>query len=202
MSSILAGPATLLYVKRRIHAVRLLFRKRTTRGSTLTGQADVRFGRWKGLPAVGPAAGRLISGRGTKRVLLQAKGLRLDSLAVPTRARLRLRVIGSTRYQRCPLGARATLLVTDFNNIRPGRPDHKALSEPATRLRWKDHPGGDPGLFSEVKPRPKPLTRQLLWLVRNEAEECQRQIPTIGRAPADRPSKGSPRPASIVRSSP
>lgn len=124
-------PAALLYVKRRIHAVRLLFRKRTTPGSTLTGQADARFGRWKGLPAVGPAAGRLISGGGTKRVVLQAKGLRLDSLAVPTRARLRLRVIGSTGYQRCPLGGRATLLVTDFNNIRQdGRTTRLLLSLP------------------------------------------------------------------------
>jgi hypothetical protein len=124
-------PAALLYVKRRIHAVRLLFRKRTTLGSTLTGQADARFGRWKGLPGVGPAAGRLISGRGTKRVLLQAKGLRLDSLAVPTRARLRLRVIGSAGYQHCPLGGRATLLVSDFNNIRQdGRTTRLFLSLP------------------------------------------------------------------------
>src|SRR6187401_120188 len=33
----------------------------------------------------------------------------------------------------------------------PGRPDHKALVEPATRVWWKDHPGGDLGLFSEVR---------------------------------------------------
>jgi hypothetical protein len=130
-------PAALLYVKRRINAVRLLFQKRTTPANTLigqanlTGQANARFGRWKGLPAVGPAAGRFIFGRGTKRVLLQAKGLRLDSLAVPTRARLRLRVIGSTGYQRCRIEGRATLLVTDFNNIRQdGRTTRLLLNLP------------------------------------------------------------------------
>jgi len=124
-------PAAVLYVKRRINAVRLLFRKRTTPGTTLTGQANARFVGWKGLPAVGPAAGRLISARGTKRVLLQPKGLRLDSLAVPTRTRLRLRVIGSTGYRRCPVGGRATLLVTDFNNNRQdGRTTRLLLSLP------------------------------------------------------------------------
>jgi hypothetical protein len=112
-------PAALLSVRRRIHAVHLLFRRRTATGSALTGSAGARFGRWRGLPTVGPARGRLILKNGEGRVLLlQAAGLRLDSLAVPTRARLRLRIIGSAGYRGCPLGGRATLLVTESINVR------------------------------------------------------------------------------------
>jgi von Willebrand factor type A domain len=111
-------PVGLLSVKRSIHAVNLFFRGRTAAANTLTGRAGVRFGRWRGLPAIGPARGRLILRRGTKRVVLQAAGLRLDSLAVPTRARLRLRIIASAGYRGCPLGARATLFVTDSYNVR------------------------------------------------------------------------------------
>lgn len=123
--------AKLLSVRRRIRAVRLLLRKKTAARSTLTGSAGARFGRWKGLPATGAARGRLILQTGTKRVLLQPVGLRLDSLAVPTRTRLRLRIISSTGYQRCPVGDRGTLLVTDSNNIRQnGRTTALVLSLP------------------------------------------------------------------------
>jgi hypothetical protein len=111
-------PGALLYVRRRIHAVHLLLRRRTAAGSALTGSVGARFGKWKGLPAVGPARGRLILQTGKRRVLLQAAGLRLDSLAVPTTMRLRLRIIASAGYRGCPRGARATLLVTDSNNVR------------------------------------------------------------------------------------
>jgi hypothetical protein len=123
-------PAALLSVKRSIHAVNLFFR-RTAAANTLTGRANVRFGRWRGLPAVGSARGRLILRRGTKSVVLQAARLRLDSLAVPTRTRLRLRIIASAGYRGCPLGARATLLVTDSNNVRQdGRTTTLVLSLP------------------------------------------------------------------------
>jgi len=111
-------PGALLYVRSRIHAVHLQLRRRTAAGSALTGSAGARFGKWKGLPAVGPASGRLILQTGKRRVLLQAAGLRLDSLAVPTSMRLRLGIAGSAGYRGCPRGARATLLVTDSNNAR------------------------------------------------------------------------------------
>jgi len=113
-------PAALLYVRRRIRAAHLLFRRNTGDGSTLTGPVGARFGRWKGLPAAGPARGRLILRRGSTRVVLQPLALRLDSLAVPTHARLRLRTIASVGYRHCPLGARATLFVTDSPNILQG----------------------------------------------------------------------------------
>ena len=110
-------PAPLLNVRRRIRSVQLSFRRRTAASSALTGSADARFGRWKGLPAVGLARGRLILRNTESRVLLQAAVLRLDSLAIPTRARLRLRIIASAGHRGCPLGARATLLVTDSINV-------------------------------------------------------------------------------------
>jgi hypothetical protein len=110
----------LVSVTRRIHAVHLLFRRKTAAGTALTGSASARFGRWKGLPAVGPARGRLILRNGTRRVVLQEAGLRLDSLAVPTRTRLRLRIIASAGYRGCARGARATLLVTDSANVSQG----------------------------------------------------------------------------------
>jgi hypothetical protein len=125
-------PAGLLSVRQSIHTLHLFFRKRSAAANTLTGRAGVRFGRWRGLPAVGPARGRLIFRRGTKSVALQAAGLRLDSLAVPMRTRLRLRIIASAGYRRCPLGARATLRVTDSNNLRQdGRTTRLALSLPS-----------------------------------------------------------------------
>jgi len=125
-------PAALLVVKQRIRSVRLLLRKPAAPGSTLTGTVQARFGRWKGLPAVGPAQGRISLRSGKKTILLRAAGLRLDSLAVPTRTRLRLRVVGSTGYRHCPIGARATLLVTDSNNARQdGRSTRLGLSLPA-----------------------------------------------------------------------
>lgn len=111
-------PGALLYVRSRIHAVHLQLRRRTVARSALTGSAGARFGKWKGLPAVGRASGRLILQTGNRRVLLQAAGLRLDSLAVPTSMRLRLAIVGSTGYRSCPRGGRATLLVTDSNNVR------------------------------------------------------------------------------------
>jgi hypothetical protein len=124
-------PAALLSVKRSISAIHLSFRRRTAEANTLTGRAGVRFGRWRGLPAVGPARGRLIFRTGTKSVVLQALGLRLDSLAVPTRTRLELRIIASAGYRGCPLGARATLLVTDSNNVsQDGRTTTLVLSLP------------------------------------------------------------------------
>jgi len=111
-------PGALLYVRSRIHAVHLQLRSGTATGTALTGSAGARFGKWKGLPAVGPASGRLILQTGKRRVLLQAAGLRLDSLAVPTSMRLRLGIVGSAGYRSCPRGGRATLLVTDSNNAR------------------------------------------------------------------------------------
>jgi hypothetical protein len=110
-------PGALLSIRRRIHAVRLSFLRKTAAGTALTGRAAASFGRWKGLPAVGPASGRLVAQRGMRRLVLQAQGLRLDSLAVPTRTRLRLRVIGSSGYRGCHVGTRATLLVSDSNNV-------------------------------------------------------------------------------------
>ncbi len=125
------GPAALLSVRRRIHAVHLRFRRRTGAGNALTGHVGARFGGWRGLPAAGPAGGKLILRSGTNRVLLQPVGLRLDSLAVPTRTRLRLRIIASKGYRHCPLGARATLLVTDSPNTRQdGRSSALVLSLP------------------------------------------------------------------------
>src|SRR5205823_6439312 len=124
-------PGALLSVRRRIHAVRLGFLRKTGAGTALTGRAAASFGRWKGLPAVGPARGRLVVQGGTRRLALQATGLRLDSLAVPTHARLRLRGIGSSGYRGCRVGARATLLVSDSNNVRQnGRSSTLVLSLP------------------------------------------------------------------------
>jgi hypothetical protein len=124
-------PATILSVKRSIHAVHLVFRTRTAAANKLTGRVGVRFGKWRGLPAVAPARGRLTLQRGTRKVVLQSAGLRLDSLAVPTRTRLRLRIIASAGYRGCPLGARATLLVTDSYNVRrDGRTTTLVLSLP------------------------------------------------------------------------
>jgi hypothetical protein len=110
--------SALVTVRRRIRTVRLLFMRRAGAGSALTGSASARFGRWKGLPAVGSARGRLTLRTGQSRLVLQAAALRLDSLAVPTRTRLRMRVIGSTGYRSCHRGARGTLLVTDSNDVR------------------------------------------------------------------------------------
>ena len=125
-------PSAMLLVKRRLRVVRLRLHKQATLGSALTGSVHARFGRWRGLPAVGPARGRLTLQRGRNRVVLQAAGLRLYSLAVPTHTRLRLRVIGSAGYRHCPVGARATLLVTDSTNIRQGgRSATLGLSLPA-----------------------------------------------------------------------
>jgi hypothetical protein len=123
-------PAALFAVKRRISAVGLLFRRTATAGSALTGSVRARFGRWKGLPAVGPAQGRLTLRRGKATVLLRAAGLRLASLAVPTRTRVRLRVVASAGYRRCRVGAGARLLVTDSNNSQDGRSTKLELSLP------------------------------------------------------------------------
>jgi hypothetical protein len=125
-------PGALLYVRSRIRAVHLQLRRRTATGSALTGSTGARFGRWKGLPAVGSAGGRLIVQTGKRRIVLQAAGLRLDSLAVPTSMRLRLRIVASRGYGACRAGARATLLVTDSNNARQdGRSSALELRLPA-----------------------------------------------------------------------
>jgi hypothetical protein len=125
-------PGALLYVRSRIRAVHLQLRRRTATGSALTGSAGARFGRWKGLPAVGSAGGRLIVQTGKRRIVLQAAGLRLDSLAVPTSMRLRLRIVASRGYGACRAGAQATLLVTDSNNARQdGRSSALELRLPA-----------------------------------------------------------------------
>jgi hypothetical protein len=122
-------PGALLSVRRRLHAVRLSFLRKTAAGTVVTGKAAASFSRWKGLPAVGRARGRLVVQAGKRRLVLQAAGLRLDSLAVPTRVRLRLRVIGSSGDRACRVGARATLLVSDSNN-QNGRSSTFVLSLP------------------------------------------------------------------------
>jgi hypothetical protein len=114
-------PVALVNVIRRIHSVRLLFSRKTTAGAALTGHVGVRFRKWKGLPALGLAKGPLTLRSGSKKVVMQVAGLRLDSLVVPTRARLRIHIIGSAGYRSCRPGGRGTLVVTDSNTIRQDR---------------------------------------------------------------------------------
>jgi von Willebrand factor type A domain len=122
----------LLSVRRRIEGVRLLFRS-TKAGATLAGSVAAHFKRWRGLPALGSASGRLSLRRGRTTVVLKILGLRLDSLDVPTSMRLHLRVLASVGNRRCPLGARATLLVTEANNnLQVGRSTRLVLSLPSS----------------------------------------------------------------------
>jgi len=124
-------PVALVNVKRRIHSVRLIFSRKTAARTTLTGRVAVRFGKWKGLPALGLANGRLILRSGTKRVVMRVAGVRLDSLDVPTRARLRVRITGSAGYGSCRPGGRGTLVVVDSSTIRQdGRTTALVLSLP------------------------------------------------------------------------
>jgi hypothetical protein len=104
------GPTQVLRVKRRLTtaAVRLV-PLRTGEGVTLRGRLGTRFGKWRGLPAVGPAHGSLVLTSRATRIVLLATRFELDSLAVPTRAQIKLRVAAVRGRRRCNVGASARL---------------------------------------------------------------------------------------------
>ena len=104
----------LVIVRRRITALtlRLVGPQRAT-APTFSGRIAVHFRRFRGLPALAPASGRVVLRSHGSALVLRARQLRLLSLDVPTRARLALRVAAAQGRPTCHPGARATLLVID-----------------------------------------------------------------------------------------
>jgi hypothetical protein len=113
------SPTALLRVKRVIRALSLRFAGRAANGTTLRGAAASRLSRGMKTLAVGARArGTLVlTGRGT-RVVLQARSLRLEQFAAPTRARLALRVVAARGFRHCSIGAPATLVLVDSAALR------------------------------------------------------------------------------------
>ena len=100
-----------LPVRGRVRSVFVRFSNRGTDGPILTGRIRTWFGGWRGLPAAAAARGSIVLTNDRSRVILRPLRFRLDSLAVPTRAQITLRVVGSTGRGRCSTGA-ARLVLT------------------------------------------------------------------------------------------
>jgi hypothetical protein len=107
------APTQVLRVRRRLSSAALRFVPlRPSAGVALRGQLSTRFGTWRGLPAVGPGHGSLSLTSRATRVVLRPTRFALDSLAVPTRARIRLRVVAAKGRRRCNAGASPSLRLT------------------------------------------------------------------------------------------